>query len=189
MTAPTPERLPPLDADAMNDAQRRVADAIMSGPRRALHGPFNAWLRSPELADRLQRVGEYVRFDSSLPRRLNELAILVTARHWTAQYEWFAHLPMALGAGLAEPIAAAIAIGERPAGMQQDEAIIYDFTTELHRDKKVSDATYQAALHAFGAEGVIDLIGVAGYYTVVSMTLNVAGVPIPDGLPLPLKPL
>jgi 4-carboxymuconolactone decarboxylase len=185
----TIERLKPLEPGQMNTAQSRVADAILGGPRKGLRGPFNAWLRSPELADRLQRVGEYVRFNSSLPRRLNELAILITARHWTAQFEWYAHLPMALTAGLDERIAEAIAAGEKPADMGPDETIIYDFTTELHRDKNVSDATYQAALEAFGEQGVVDLIGVAGYYTVVSMTLNVAGVPIPDGLPLPLKPL
>jgi 4-carboxymuconolactone decarboxylase len=185
----TAERLKPLESAQMNDAQRQVAGAIQAGPRKGLRGPFNAWLRSPELAGRLQRVGEYVRFNSVLPPRLNEFAILITARHWTAQFEWYVHHPMAIRAGLNEGVAAAIAAGERPADMKPDETIVYDFTTELHRDKNVSDATYHAALDAFGEQGVIDLIGVAGYYTIVSMTLNVAGVPLPDGLPPPLAPL
>ena len=183
------ERLPPLAEEAMSEAQRKVADAILSGPRKGLRGPFGAWLRSPELADRLQRVGEHVRFNSSLPRHLNELAILVTARHWTAQFEWFAHRPMAINAGLDPEIADAIAEGKRPTRMNPEETVVYDFTTELHRDKNVSEATYDAARNTFGEQGVIDLIGAAGYYTIVSMTLIVAGVPIPDGGPLPLKPL
>ncbi|HVJ52825.1 MAG TPA: carboxymuconolactone decarboxylase family protein [Aliidongia sp.] len=185
----TEERLPPIAPERMDEAQQKVAAAIMAGPRKDLRGPFNAWLRSPELADRLQRVGEYVRFTNSLPKRLNEMAILITARYWTAQLEWFLHLPMALEAGLDARIADAIAAGERPRDMQPDEAAIYDFVTELHRDKNVGEASYRAALDAFGEQGLVDLVGVAGYYTVVSMTLNVAGVPLPGGLAPPLKPL
>ena len=184
-----PARYPPLRPEQMTPAQRGVADAIAAGPRGGLRGPFQAWLRSPELADRLQRVGEYLRFSSSLPRRLNELAILITARAWDAQFEWWAHHRLALDAGLDPAVAADIAEGRRPASMRSDEAVVYDFCTELRATRRVGDATFAAALALLGEAGVIDLIGVSGYYDVVSMTLNVAEVPLPDGLEPPLKPL
>jgi 4-carboxymuconolactone decarboxylase len=166
-----------------------VADAIAGGPRGGLRGPFQAWLRSPEFANRMQKVGEYLRFESRVPGRLNELAILVTARAWDAQYEWYAHHRLAMEAGLDPAIAADIAEGRRPAAMQDDEAVVYDFCTELRATRGVSDATLARATALLGEDGVIDLIGVSGYYDVVSMTLNVAQVALPDGTPLPLKPL
>jgi 4-carboxymuconolactone decarboxylase len=184
-----PPRYPPLSPDQMTPAQREVAEAIASGPRGGLRGPFQAWLRSPEVADRLQKVGEYLRFSSSVPRRLNELAILITARAWDAQFEWYAHHRLALEAGLDPAVAADIAEGRRPASMQADEAVIYDFCTELRATRRVGDATLAAAQALLGDAGVIDLIAVSGYYDTVSMTLNVAEVPLPDGLPDPLKPL
>jgi len=184
-----PPRFPPLTPDEMTPAQREVADAIASGPRGGLRGPFQAWLRSPALADRLQKVGEYLRFSSSVPRRLNELAILVTARAWDAEFEWYAHHRLALEAGLDPAVAADIAEGRRPASMQADEAVVYDFCTELRATHRVSDATLAATLDLLGEQGVIDLIAVSGYYDLVSMTLNVAEVALPDGLPPPLKPL
>ena len=184
-----PARFPPLADEAMTPAQRTVADAIRTGPRGGLRGPFQAWLRSPQLAQRLQAVGEYVRFSSSIPARLNELAILITARAWDAQFEWWAHHRLALEAGLDPGIAAAIAAGERPLSMQPDEQVVYDFCTELRATRRVSDATLAAALDLLGEGGVIDLVGVSGYYDVVSMTLNVAEVPLPDGVEPPLKPL
>jgi 4-carboxymuconolactone decarboxylase len=181
------ERFPVLSPEAMTPAQKAVADKIVSGPRKSLGGPFNAWLRSPDLADRLQQVGEHIRFGSSVPRRLNEFAILITARAWNARYEWYAHYPLALEAGLAPAVAADLALGKRPVAMSADEAVVYDFCTELRRDKAVSDATYAAALKLLGEQGVVDLIALSGYYDLVSMTLNVARVPTPpDGaLPLP----
>jgi len=188
-TASAADRFPGLALDQMTPDQKKVAEAIMSGPRKSLSGPFNAWLRSPELADRLQRVGEYVRFNTSLPPRLNEFAILITAREWTAQYEWYAHRPLALKAGLDPRTADDLAAGKRPAAMQDDEAIIYDFCVQLHRRKNVDDATFKAALEKLGEKGVIDLIGVTGYYDVVSMTLNLAEVPLPQGIDPPLKAL
>jgi 4-carboxymuconolactone decarboxylase len=182
-------RFKPLEKSDMSDAQARAYEAIISGPRGGARGPFNALLRSPDLADRIQRVGEYVRFKSSLPGRLNELAILIVARHWTAQYEWYAHRKLALEAGLDPKIADAIAAGKRPAGMKGDEAAVYDFCTELHKTKSVSDATYATALEAFGEAGLIDLIGASGYYTLVSMVLNVDRHPLPEGVaPLPELP-
>ena len=127
-----------------------------------------------------------MRFKSSLPARLNELAILVVARHWTAQYEWYAHRGLAMEAGLAPHIADAIAERKRPAGMKDDEAAVYDFCHELHEKKSVSDAAYANALNLFGEQGVIDLIGASGYYTLVSMVLNVDRHPLPEGVaPLP----
>jgi len=182
-----PDRFPVLPLDAMTPAQRAAAEAIMAGPRKGLRGPFNAWLRSPELAARLQKVGEYIRFETSLPRRLNEFAILITARVWTAQFEWYAHHPLAIEAGLNPAVAADLAAGNRPAAMADDEAAVYDFVTELNRDRAVSDATFAAARDALGEQGVVDLIGVCGYYTAVSMTLNVARAPLPEGVEAPLK--
>lgn len=185
------ERFPPLDPAKMTPEQKAVADAIQSGPRKSLGGPFNTWLRSPALADKMQAVGEHIRFHSSVPRKLNEFAILITARAWNARYEWYAHYPLALQAGLEPAVAADLAQGRRPGAMSHDEAVVYDFCTELRRDKRVSDATFAAARSLLGEQGVVDLIAVNGYYDLVSMTLNVAEVPVPpDGaLPLPdLRP-
>lgn len=173
----------------MSAEQKNVYQSIASGPRAGVRGPFNALLRSPELADRVQKLGEYLRFNSSLPPRLNELAILVTARYWGAQYEWYAHHLLALNAGLNPAIAADLAQGRRPAGMNTEETVVYEFCTELHRNKSVSDTAYQAALKLFGERGVVDLIGVSGYYTLVSMVLNVDRHPLPDGVAPPLAPL
>jgi 4-carboxymuconolactone decarboxylase len=185
----TPERFPALSPDAMTPAQRAAAEAITAGPRKGLQGPFNAWLRSPELAGRLQKVGEYIRFETSLPRRLNEFAILITARAWTAQFEWCAHHPLALEAGLSPAVAADLAQGLRPAAMQADEAAVYDFCTELHYDRLVSQEAFDAAIAALGEQGVVDLIGACGYYALVSMTLNVAEVALPEGASPPLPVL
>lgn len=184
-----PERLPPLPPEGMTPRQREVAEAISGGPRGGLRGPFQAWLRSPEVADRFQRVGEYVRFQSSIPPALNELAILVTAREWTAQFEWHAHHALAMKAGLPPAIAEAIARGERPEGMDADQRAVYDFAAELHRERAVSDAVYAAVAERFGERGVVDLVAACGYYVAVAMTLNVARVPLPDGSPPPLEPL
>ena len=184
----------------MTPAQRSVADAIRSGPRAAtgnssataeantIGSPFNVWLRSPELADHLQKLGSQIRFKSSLSPRLNEFAILVTARHWNSQYEWHAHHRLAMQGGLNPQVAEDLAQGRRPANMQADESVIYDFSTEMHRTHQVSDATYKAAIDHFGERGVMDLIAVNGYYVLVSMTLNVDRTPVPGGgkPPLPI---
>jgi 4-carboxymuconolactone decarboxylase len=185
----TDARFPELTFEQMTPEQRKAAEAITSGPRGRLAGPMNAWLRSPDLADRFQRVGEYIRFKSSIPTHLNEFAILITAREWTAQFEWYAHHKMAMDAGLNPALAEAVAEGRRPADMQEDERIVYDFCTELYRDKNVSDKTYSDAKARFGEQGIVDLIGASGYYTAVSMTLNVANVGLPPGEEPPLKPL
>jgi 4-carboxymuconolactone decarboxylase len=183
------DRFPPLAPEAMTPAQRTVADAIVAGPRKSMGGPFNAWLRSPAMADKLQQVGAEVRYRSSLPGRLNEFAILITARHWNAKYEWYAHYPLAVAAGLSPAVAADLAKGRHPRGMAADETAVYDFCTELRRDKKVSDKTYAAVQTRLGDQGVIDLIAVSGYYDLVSMTLNVAQVATPNDGALPLPDL
>ena len=186
-------RFAPLKPEGMSAEQRKVYEAIAGGPRAGVRGPFNALLRSPELADRAQKLGEYLRFNSSMPPRLNELAILITARYWTSQYEWHAHHAAAMKAGLPAKLAEDIAQGRRPAGMTEDEAAVYDFCTELHRDKAVTDAAYASVVKRFGERGAVDLIGVSGYYTLVSMVLNVDRHPLPgtDGemRPPPLAPL
>jgi 4-carboxymuconolactone decarboxylase len=192
-------RFPIIQPEQMNAEQKKLFDTIVAGPRsqnygneaaqRVLRGgPFNAWMRSPELGYRLQNVGEYARFKTSIPQRLNELAILITAREWTSQYEWYAHHALAMKAGLDPKIAEDVAAGKRPAAMKEDEAAVYDFCIQLHRNKKVDDAAFNRAKALFGEQGVIDLIGVSGYYVAVSMTLNVAEVPVPDGT-VPLKPM
>jgi 4-carboxymuconolactone decarboxylase len=186
------DRFKPLKLDEMTVEQKAVVDSIMSGPRGSMNGlggPFNALLRSPDLGDRVQKVGEYVRFKTSLPQRLNEFAILITARHWTSQYEWQAHHVLAMKAGLSPAIADDIAAGRRPAAMQADEAAIYDFSRELLDRKHVSDARFDAVRAQFGERGVVDLIGVLGYYTMVSMLLNVDRYPLPEGVAPPLQAL
>ena len=174
-------RFAELRPEQMTEAQRCVYQTIAGGPRGGVRGPFNALLRSPELADRVQRVGEYLRFNTSLPPRLNELAILVNARFWGSKYEWWAHRPLALKAGLAPAIADALAQNRRPDDMQPDEALVYEFCTALHTEHAIDDALFARAVALLGEGGVIDLIGVSGYYTLVSMVLNVADVPLPAG--------
>ena len=199
VAASAQNRFPIIQPEQMNAEQKKLFDTIVSGPRsqnygneaaqRVLRGgPFNAWMRSPELGYRLQNVGEYARFKTSIPQRLNELAILITAREWTSQYEWYAHHALAMKAGLDPKIAEDVAAGKRPATMKEDEAAVYDFCVQLHRNRRVDDAAFNRAKALFGEQGVIDLIGVSGYYVAVSMTLNVAEVPVPDGT-TPLKPL
>ncbi len=181
-------RLADLAPGKMTPEQTAIAAAIVA-TRGSLNGPFHAWLRDPALADRLQKLGEQIRFHSSLPPALNEFAILITARHWTSQFEWYAHYPLAMKAGLEPAVAADLAAGERPAGMTQDEAAIYDFSLSLHATGDVDDSKYKAVLDRFGETGVVDLIAVNGYYDLVSMTLNVARVSVPPGTAPPLRSL
>jgi 4-carboxymuconolactone decarboxylase len=186
----TETRFPPLPHEEMTDEQRAVVDAIQSGPRGAgLRGPFNALLRSPTLCDLVQRVGAYVRFGSSIPASLNELAICMAGRKWGAQYEFFAHRRIGIEAGLNPAILDAVALGQRPADMNGDETIVYEFVTDLLSTGQVSDGRYSAAAARFGERGIMDLVGAVGYYSLVSMVLNVAQVPLPDGEQPPLKPL
>lgn len=193
-----PRRFKQIPIENLTPEQRTLYDAIRSGPRAKiansdaskqgpLGGPFNVWLRNPGIGDCVQRLGAEIRFRSSLPSKLNEMAIMVTARFWTSQYEWHAHCKLALDAGLDPAIAQDIAAGRRPAKMDADEAVIYDFSHELHEKHGVSDANYRRVLDRFGERGVFDLIAVNGFYSLVSMCLNVDRTPLPDGVPLPLK--
>jgi 4-carboxymuconolactone decarboxylase len=183
-------RFKELTPETMTPEQKKVADAIQSGPRGAgLRGPFNALLRSPDLCDLVQRVGAYVRYSSSIPPRLNEMAIIMAGRKWTAQYEFYAHRKLAIEGGLRPEICDAIAANTRPQGMHDDEVVVYDFCSELLATGQVSDAHYAAVKDKFGERGAIDLIGAVGYYSLVSMVLNVDGVPLPAGETPPLKAL
>jgi 4-carboxymuconolactone decarboxylase len=183
-------RFPPLTPEEMTDEQRAVVDAIQSGPRGAgLRGPFNALLRSPVLCDLVQRVGAHVRFGSAIPAPLNELAICMAGRKWGAQYEFYAHRRLGIEAGLNPSILDAVAAGHRPADMSGDETLVYEFVTDLLSTGAVSDARYGSVLGRFGERGIMDLVGGVGYYSLVSMVLNVARVPLPDGVAPPLKPL
>jgi 4-carboxymuconolactone decarboxylase len=174
-------RFPEIKREQMTEAQKRVYEEIAS-LRGGVRGPFGVLLRSPELADRWQRLGEYVRFKTSLPPRLNEFAILITARFWGSEYEWYAHRPLAIKGGLAESIAEDLARNRRPANMKPDEELVYDFCTTLHREHFVGDSLFKRALETLGERGVIDLIAVNGFYGAVSMVLNAAEIPIPpDG--------
>jgi len=175
------DRFKPLTYETMTAEQKALTDHILSGPRASMGGPFNVLLRSPGMGDLAQQLGAYVRFRSSLPRKLNEMAILITARAWTAQYEWYAHKSAALQAGLNPAIVDAIGGGKKPASMTAEEEVVYNFCTELLTTKQVSDPTFQSAVKSFGERGVVDLIGVTGYYQLVSMLLNVDRYPLPAG--------
>jgi 4-carboxymuconolactone decarboxylase len=170
-----------LKREEMTDVQKRVYDSLVNGPRGGAGGPYGPLLRSPDLADRVRELSDYLRFKTSLPARLNEFAILITARFWGAEYEWFAHKPLALKGGLAESIANDLGENQRPATMKPDEELVYDFCTTLHRQHFVDDALFNRAVAMLGEQGVVDLIAVSGYYTLVSMVLNVAEIPLPLG--------
>ncbi len=181
------DRLGPLPFAAMSAAQQVAAQAVIDGPRGALYGPFVPLIRSPELMTAAQRMGEYLRYRSAIGTRLTELAILVTARHWNQQVEWAIHAPLAREFGIAEAVITAIAERSRPATLAHDEALVYEFCIQLHQQQRVDDATYAAALGAFGEHGVVDLMGINGYYTFLAMVMNAAqtAVPASPAQPLP----
>jgi len=173
----------------MTEAQKKaLEEVIASRGAGGAEGPFVPMLRSPELMNRLQTLGEYVRFHNSIGTKLTEFVILLTARQWTQQYEYDAHQPLALKAGLNQEIISAITEGRRPTGMAADEEIVYDFCSELRQNQGVSDATYARAVGKFGEQGVIDMTGLVGYYTTLAMIMNVARSPLPDGKKPPLAP-
>lgn len=181
-------RFPQINQERLNEAQRRAAAEILKQSVSGLGGPWNVMLRSPEMAHRLTSLLDYLRFKTSLPLRLNEFAILITARHWSSQFEWWAHYRLAKKAGLSEAVMADLAQGRRPEAMQPDEAMVYDFCTELHRKHFVGDATFQKAREKLGEQQVVDLVAVSGTYTLISMLLNTAEVLPADGS-RPLPPL
>lgn len=188
MTHPRTERLPRIPPERMTEEQKAVAAAITAGPRGEVRGPFIALMRSPGLAGPLQQVGEYLRWRCPLDRRIAEMATLIAARHWTQQYEWNAHYTHAMNAGLAPAIAEAIAEGRRPQGMAGDEEILHDLLTEALHNRGVCDATYARALAQFGEQGIVELLAIAGYYSMLAMILNVARTPLPAGREPQLPP-
>lgn len=183
----TADRLPPLPESQWTDAQRTEAEAVIRGPRGALISPFVPLLRSPELMGHAQRMGEYLRYRSALTLRLSELAILVTARAWSQQVEWAIHAPIAEREGVLPTVIEAIAQRRVPQGMNGDEAAVHALCTELHRDQTVSDATWADAVQRFGERGAVDLIGITGYYTFLSMVMNAARTAVPPTSVAPLR--
>ena len=183
MTATAQDRMPPIPEDQMTDAQRAAVEEFKTArDTTRVGGPFVPLLRSPEMLSRARNVGDYVRFNSVLPPRLSEFVILITARHWTQQYEWSAHAAIAERAGLSPEIIAAVADGRRPKAMADDETTVYDFCTELLRTHGVSDPTYASAVSLFEEKGVIDTIGIIGYYSLLAMVMNTARTPLREGV-------
>jgi 4-carboxymuconolactone decarboxylase len=181
------DRMPAIPFDKMNELQKKYAEEIIKGPRGALYGPFIPLIRSPELMDRSQRIGEYLRYKSAIGNKLTEFVIMITARQWTQQVIWAIHEPIVLKAGVKPEIIKAIADGRRPVGMSEDEDILYNFCMELHTNKNISDVTYDRALKRFGEQGVIDTLGINGYYTLIAMVMNGTRTAVPDNKPAPLK--
>jgi 4-carboxymuconolactone decarboxylase len=180
LNAHAQDRMPPIPAEKMSEAQKKAAAEFMAA-RGQLTGPWNVLLRSPEMINRARALSDYVRFNGALPPRLSEFVILITAREWAQPYEWNAHHALALKGGLNPEIAKAVADGRRPPQMADDEEAAYDFCIELHQNHSVSDATYARALSTFGERGIVDIIGLSGWYTLVSMVLNTARTPLPAG--------
>jgi 4-carboxymuconolactone decarboxylase len=185
------ERMPPIPPEAMDEAQRAAAAELIAGPRKAVTGPFVALLRSPELMRRVQKLGEYLRFGTSLPPWASELAILIVARRFRQQFEWFTHVPLVLREGVAPEAVAALREGRRPETLSSEQAVVHDFTAELLDHHGVSDATFETCKNRFGERGVVELVAVAGYFALASMVLNVAHAPapaVPGVEPLPPLP-
>ncbi len=185
----TGDRFAPLTWDAMTPEQKTTVQHILGSGRTSLGGPFNVMLRSPEMGDLAQAMGAQVRFHSSLPPKLNELAIIITARLWMVQFEWNAHRRSAAQAGVSEDTIQAIAGGKRPAKMPADETVVYNFVTELLKNHAVTDATFAAAKNQLGERGVADMMFAVGYYQLVGILLDVDRYPLPAGVTAELKPL
>ena len=183
------DRMPPIAADKLTDAQRKAIAEFKAARSVDISGPFVPLLRSPEVMSRARAMGDYLRYKSSLPPRLSEFVILLTARRWTQQYEWHAHQPLAIQGGLRAEIVTAIADGRRPAAMAEDEDAVYTLWDEVQRTQNVTDATYARAIGKVGEQGVIDVLGITGYYTMLAMVMNTTRTPLPDGVKPPLAPL
>jgi 4-carboxymuconolactone decarboxylase len=177
------ERLPPVKPESYDAAQRQAAAEFEAARKRAVFGPFSMLIRSPEVMSAARAMGDELRYKSAIGNTLSEMVILIVAREWAQDYEWSVHAPIALQQGVARPVVDAIAEGRRPDRLSDDEAIAYDFTLELNRTKRVSDATYARALKRWGERGVVDLAAISGYYTFLAMTMNTARTPPADGAP------
>jgi 4-carboxymuconolactone decarboxylase len=183
------DRMPPIAADKLTEAQKKAIEEFRTARSAEISGPFVPLLRSPEVLGRARAMGDYLRYRSALPARLSEFVILMTARAWTQNYEWNAHEPLARQAGLNVAVIKAIADGRRPDAMADDEEILFSFCDELRRNQGVSDATYARAVAKFGEQGVIDTVGIVGYYTMIAMVLNTARTPLPGGASPVLTPI
>jgi len=184
----TQDRLPEIPADKLSEAQKKATEQFREERGTPIFGPFVPLLRSPDLMLADKAMGDYLRFKSVLPPRIREFVILITARQWMQQYEWDVHCPIAIKAGLGQEIVKTVAEGRRPTAMSDDEAAVYEFCVELHRNGSVSDPTYAAALAKFGEQGVVDIVGLNGFYTLQAMILNVARTPLPKGSAPALRP-
>src|SRR5882672_2710087 len=182
-------RFPLLKMEQLNDQQRPFADEILKVSSIGISGPYNMMLRSPVMGQRMFAMLDYLRFNTSVPKRLNEFAILIQARLWTSQVEWTAHYPLALKAGLAESVANDLKVGKRPASMQPDEAAVYDLCMDLATNHLVSDASFKKAREVFSGQQIVDLIAVSGTYITLAMLSNTAEDPTPGGKTPPLQPL
>lgn len=178
-------RLPDIVVENMSPEQRRIHDAIISGPRGVVPGPLRVWLNSPELAERAQNLGAFCRYGTVLPPPLSELAIITTGAYWKAGYEWAVHAPIALKAGVDADVIEAIRTGEQPKFDRADAAALYGFTYELLHNRKVSEATYRTAEKELGNRALVDLVGIIGYYTLISTTIVAFEVALPEGAPNP----
>jgi 4-carboxymuconolactone decarboxylase len=175
------DRFRPLTYEEMTPEQRTMTDHILAGKRGSMDGPYNVLLRSPEMGDLAQKYGAHMRFNSSLPKKLNELAILMIARAWNSPFEWYVHRTFAMESGLSAEVIEMLATGQ-PTSMDPAEDAVYNFCDELLNTRRVSDATFHKAKEMFGERGIVDLIGVMGYYHLVSMLLNVDRYPMPEGV-------
>jgi len=175
------DRLPPIPPEKYDDAQKKAAAEFLALRKVPVFGPFEILMRSPELMNAARAMGDHLRFKSAIGNTLSELVILITAREWTQDYEWHVHAPIALKAGIKPEILEAIREGRRPLGMSEDQEIIYDFCVELHRNRRVADATYERALKKFGESGVVDIAGISGYYVLLAMEMNMSRYPLPAG--------
>jgi 4-carboxymuconolactone decarboxylase len=185
-----PERLPPIPNDQMTPEQKALMDKVSSGQiQGGTRGPLSVLLRSPVTDEGIVRYGEYIRFHSTLPAKLSELAYLIVARHWTAQFPFSIHHKSGAAAGLSEATIAAIAEGKRPAAMAKDEVIVYDFVRGFLKTTQISDANFSAAKELLGERNLVELLGAVGYYQIVSMVLNTDRYPVPEGQRAELKAL
>jgi 4-carboxymuconolactone decarboxylase len=174
MAAHAADRLPTIPPEKYTEEQKNVADEFMASRKVPVFGPFEPLMHSPQVMNQARAMGDYLRYHSAIGNTLSELVILITAREWSQDYEWYVHYPIALKAGIKPTIADAIADGRRPTGMSEDEEIVYDFSNELHKNKRVSDRTFERAQKRFGDKAVVDLTGINAYYTLLAMQMNVA---------------
>jgi 4-carboxymuconolactone decarboxylase len=174
-------RLPEIPIDQYSAEQKAAAQEFEAARKKAPWGPFAMLMYSPQMMNNARSMGDYLRYKTAFDSHLSEFAILITAREWHQDYEWHIHYPIAIQSGLNPEIAKAIKEGRRPEGMSSDEAIVYDYTMELQRNKRVSDATFARTEKRFGKKGAVDLAGIAGYYTFLAMEMNMARHPVPGG--------